>query len=68
MAWAPRMDESLNPDENEDPEARLGHFSFIRIKKAFWKLHRRDGWRCSNNGMVDLFFFVCALVNRFGLL
>jgi hypothetical protein len=24
MAWARRMDESLNPDKNEEPGARLG--------------------------------------------
>jgi hypothetical protein len=27
MAWARRMDEGPNPGENEEPGARLGHFS-----------------------------------------
>jgi hypothetical protein len=27
MIWARRMDESPNPDKNEDPRARLDHFS-----------------------------------------
>jgi hypothetical protein len=27
MAWARRMDESPNPGKNEEPGARLGHFS-----------------------------------------
>jgi hypothetical protein len=27
MAWARRMDEGPNPDENKDAGARLGHFS-----------------------------------------
>jgi hypothetical protein len=30
MAWARRMDEGPNPDENEEPGTRLGQFSLSR--------------------------------------
>jgi hypothetical protein len=34
MAWARRMDESPNPDENEEPGTRLGRISSSGCKKG----------------------------------
>jgi hypothetical protein len=34
MAWARRMDEGLDPDENEDPGARLDRFRPSGRKKT----------------------------------
>jgi hypothetical protein len=48
MSWARLMDEGPNLDENEEPGARLDHFSPFGWKKWCRRPHRARGWRCSN--------------------
>jgi hypothetical protein len=47
MVWARRMDESPNPDKNEEPEAWLDRIPPSRYKKRLPGAESGDGWRCS---------------------
>jgi hypothetical protein len=66
MAWARRMDESLNPGENGEPGARLGRISPSGCKKRRPGTESGDGWRCSYSREADLKWDVTFILNCAG--